>query len=85
MGPPGPYGEGEARRLWSPKRRHHMVSRGNVNTARITRYRSYEAVIGGRRRRRGGASRVMINRFSFYTADLIDTDTILTRRRPPPC
>ena len=23
-----------------------MVTRGNVNTARITRYRSYEAVIG---------------------------------------
>lgn len=34
--------------LRSPKRRHHMVTRGNVNTARITRYRSYEAVIGER-------------------------------------
>lgn len=38
-----------------------MVTRGNVNTARITRYRSYEAMIG--EGEEGGCYCVMINRF----------------------
>lgn len=33
--------------FWSTKKRHHMVSRGNVNTALITRYRSYESMTCG--------------------------------------
>lgn len=42
-----------------------MVTRGNVNTARITRYRSYEAMIG--EGEEGGCYCVMINRFFFNT------------------
>lgn len=42
-----------------------MVPRGNVNTARITRYRSYEAMIG--EGEEGGCYCVMINRWFFYT------------------
>lgn len=46
-----------------------MVTRGNVNTARITRYRSYEAVIG----ERGGGGR-FDDQLIFFC---IDTSSVL--------
>ena len=61
-----------------------MVSRGNVNTARITRYRSYEAVIGEGEEEEEGVLRhdQLIFYFIFFNTDTSSLRKILTHLHP---
>lgn len=58
-----------------------MVTRGNVNTACITRYRSYEAAIG-EKGEGGGLLRNHRLIFFFFYTDTSSQQQILTHLHP---